>query len=350
MKKSRKVVVWDSPNKLIIKELELPKVGLGELIIKVHACAICGSDIRTLKYGNARVQSGRIIGHEISGTVVKVGSEVSKFKVGDRLSVGADVPCGKCIHCLSDRPNCCDTNYAIGHQFEGGFCEYMLLNELTVSFGPVKVLAGDTNMDDAALAEPLACCINGYERCNMSEGKSIVVFGAGPIGLMLCMLGFEYGASKIILIDPNQKRLDFAKNHVGNIIALNPSEMNVVSEVVNLTEGFGADLIFTACPVVEAHEQAIQMVAKRGMVNLFGGLPAGSKHIELDSNYIHYREAFITGSHGSTPKQHAKAVELIESGRISVKGLITHRFGIDDVNVAYECAASGEAIKVIITP
>jgi len=350
MKNIRKSAVWESPNKLMVKELAIPQVGQRELLIKVHACAICGSDLRTLKHGNPRVQSGQIVGHEISGTVVKVGAEVTKFKVGDRLSIGADVPCGKCIHCLSGRANCCDTNYAIGHQFEGGFCEYMLLNELVVSFGPVKVLSANTNMDDAALAEPLACCINGYERCHMNEGKSIVVFGAGPIGLMLCMLGFEYRASKIILIDPNQKRLDFAKNRVGNIITLCPSEMNVVSEVMSLTEGTGADLIFTACPSVEAHEQAIQMVAKRGVVNLFGGLPAGSKHIVLDSNYIHYREAYITGSHGSTPEQHAKAVDLIESGRISVKDLITHRFGIDDVNAAYECAASGEAIKVLVTP
>ncbi len=347
---SRRVAVWDSPGNLILKESEIPSLKNGEVLLKVEACAICGSDLRILKHGNPRVASGQIVGHEISGTICKVAGSNSAWKVGDRVAVGADVPCGNCVYCNSGKPNCCDTNFAIGHQFEGGFTDYMVLNQLTLEQGPVRILANTTDFDSAALAEPLACCINGYERGFMASIQSVVIFGAGPIGMMLGMLAKSYKASNIILIDPNEMRLRKAIEIGAAVQTLNPATCDVVESVMALTGGRGGDMIFTACPVVEVHEQAIKMVAKRGVVNLFGGLPASSRNVALQSNLIHYREAYITGSHGSTPSQHAKAVELIESGEIPVDRLITHRMSLEDINNAYKVASSGEGIKVIIKP
>lgn len=342
--------VWNKPGdvSLVMKPLEAPEVG--GITVKVESCALCGSDLRILRHGNARVTPGRTVGHEISGRVVAIGKGVTRFKEDDRVSIGADVPCGKCAHCLSGRANCCDINYAIGHQFEGGFAQYIPLNKLVVDLGPVHKIAASTSYDIAALAEPLACCINGYERGLMSEGRSVVIFGAGPIGMMLAMLAPMYGASSVTMIDPTPGRLAKARQLGLAQHYIAPSEHNPVEAVMDLTKGIGADMIFTACPAVETHSQAIQMLAKRGVVNLFGGVPKDSPAIALESNFIHYREAYLTGSHGSTPVQHAKAVEFIESGKIDVEKLITHRIPLDKIHDAYQVAGTGDAVKVVVKP
>ena len=347
----RTSAIWNSPGSLLLEESKLPNLRVGEAMLKVESCAICGSDLRTLKHGDARVVSGQIVGHEISGIISAVAEGVANWKVGDRVSVGADVPCGECVHCKSGRPNCCDINYAIGHQFAGGFSEYMVLNELTLNLGPVRKLKPDTNFDSAALAEPLACCLNGYERGLMQEGRTVVIFGAGPIGMMLGMLGlFVYKAPLVILIDPNQMRLEKALEIGAATHVLNPHSEDVVKAVLEKTAGSGAEMIFTACSDIKTHEQAIAMVAKRGVVNLFGGLPSNAHPVALNSNFIHYREAYITGSHGSTPEQHNRAVELIESGALPIQRLITHKYPLSAIDQAYKAAASGVAIKVIVKP
>jgi len=346
----RKSAVWDCPEKVIIKDLEIPEIKPDQILLKVESCAICGSDLRILKHGNPRVESGQIVGHEISGLVEKVGEKVTKFKVGDRVSVGADVPCGKCVYCLSDRANCCDINYAIGHQFEGGFTQYMVLNDLTVRLGPVNKINDDISYDLGALAEPLACCINGFERAYVKENSNIVIFGSGPIGLMLGQLAKSYKAKNIIIIDPQENRLNVAKKILNEAHIINPKNINAVEKVKEITDGFGGDFIFTACPSIDAHQDAVEMVAKRGVINLFGGLPKDAPKLSFYSNLIHYKEAYITGSHGSTPAQHARAVEMINTKEIDLSNFITHKYNISDINEAYKMAASGNAVKVIIKP
>jgi len=351
MNQIRTSAVWSSTDTLLLKKEPTPSLRVGEALLKVESCAICGSDLRILKHGNSRVESGQIVGHEIAGVISAVADDVKDWGVGDRVSVGADVPCGVCMHCKSGRPNCCDVNYAIGHQFEGGFSEYLVLNKLTLNLGPVKKLKPETDLDCAALAEPLACCINGYERGLMQKGRTVVIFGAGPIGMMLGMLGlFTYKSTLVILIDPNQNRLEKSLEIGAATHILNPYNEDVIKSVMALTAGSGADMIFTACPDVKTHEQAIAIVAKRGVVNLFGGLASSAPDVAFNSNFIHYREAYITGSHGATPEQHAKAVELIEGKALPIHRLITHKFPLTAIDEAYKMAASGNAIKVIVKP
>jgi L-iditol 2-dehydrogenase len=346
----RKSVVWDRPEKLIIKNLEIPEIKSGQVLLKVQSCAICGSDLRILKHGNPRVESGRIVGHEISGIIEKTGVGVTKFKIGDRVSVGADVPCGDCVYCLSDRANCCDINYAIGHQFEGGFTQYMVLNDLTVRLGPINKINNDISYDLGALAEPLACCINGFERAYVRENSNIVIFGAGPIGLMLGKLAKSYKAKNIIIIDPQENRLNLVKRILDDVHIINPKSTNTVKKVKEITGDFGGDFIFTACPSIDAHQDSIEMIAKRGVINLFGGLPKDAPTLSFYSNLIHYKEAYITGSHGSTPAQHARAVKMINAKEIDLGDFITHKYNLGDINEAYKMAASGNAVKVIVKP
>ena len=328
----------------------MPSVVAGSILVKVSACSICGSDLRISKHGHARVQTPRIIGHEISGAVVAVGEGVEGFAEGDFLSVGADIPCGECDFCKNGRPNCCHINYAMGYQFDGGFAEYVLLNHLVTNGGPVQKFGHGLSFEAAALAEPLACCINGFEQAMMQPGNSVLVFGAGPIGLMLCVLAKQrYSASKVIVVEPSAFRrktaLDFGADHV-----VDPLQGLVVEQILSLTAGLGADTIFTANPVAATHEWAIASVAKRGVVNLFGGLPSSDAAVFLPSNHIHYREAYVTGSHGSSPRQHRDALVLIESGVVDAESFVTHRFHLDAVNEGFAMARSRNAIKVVILP
>jgi L-iditol 2-dehydrogenase len=226
----------------------------------------------------------------------------------------------------------------------------MVLNAMTLNLGPVHKIQDGTDFDSAALAEPLACCINGYERGFMENGRTVVIFGAGPIGMLLGLLGRNYKAPFVAIVDPNQFRLNQALEIGAATHVINPEINDPIEAVMKMTKGFGADMVFTACSVASTHEQAIKMVAKRGFVNLFGGLPGTPDPIAMSSNFLHYRECYITGSHGSTPEQHAKALRLIESGILPVDRLITHRFPLAEIVKAYKVAASGDAIKVIVKP
>jgi len=350
-KKIQKSAFWIGPGKLKILENKIPRVVDGSLLIKIEACAICGSDLRIYNDGNIRIKPPRIIGHEIAGEVVAVGKGIINYKVGDLISTGADIPCGKCEHCLNGQSNCCDINYAVGYQFDGGFSQYMLLDPLMVKYGPIQKVKNNLEPDLAALAEPLACCINGYERGLIKPKSTVVIFGGGPIGLMLCLLAPIYKVKKVILVEPNNHRIEFAKNNIHSINHfINPLENDPIEKIMSITNGLGSELVFTANPIVETHEQAIEVVSKRGVVNLFGGLPKDAKKIQILSNNIHYKESYITGSHGSTPKQHKKALGLINKNKVNLAPLITHKFSLKNIEEAFKIAKSGKGLKVIVKP
>lgn len=344
--------IWEGPNKMSLVDKPIPEVIPGSVLVKVKACAICGSDLRILGDGNSRISPPHTLGHEISGEIIKVGKGVDGYKVGDRVATGADVPCGECSYCLSGRPNCCDINYAIGYQFDGGFAEYILLDPLVVKYGPMQKFDHSLSWQEASLAEPLACCINGYERALYREnmGGVVVIFGAGPIGLMLMMLGKQfYGVDKVIVIEPSELRRNMAID-LGADEVIDPDNQDPIARVMEITDNQGANAIFTACPVIETHKQAIQMVAKRGVVNFFGGVPKNEPEISLLSNFIHYREAYITGSHGSTPKQHKQALEMISDKSVDISSLISKSVSLSDIMEGFKMASSGKLAKVIITP
>ena len=344
-----KAAVFYRPGDLRLEERAVPKAVRGSVVMRVEACAVCGSDLRIYREGNARITKPRIIGHEIAGTVFAVGEGVDGFQVGQRLSVGADVPCGKCAQCLAGRANCCEVNLAIGYQLDGGFAEYIRLDPIVVELGPVQSFDDSVAFDAASLAEPLACCINGYERALYVPGGNVAIFGAGPIGVMLGLLGQQLGAQRVLLFEPNPDRRARARE-LGFADVYDPHSHDPVATVMEQTGGDGADAVFTANPVVETHEQAIAMVARRGVVNLFGGLPAAAPPISLLSNHLHYREAYVTGSHGSTPAQHAEALRMIVTGELDIERLVTHRFPLEAVHDGIAAAMSGRAVKVLIKP
>ena len=312
--------------------------------IKVDSCAICGSDIRIFNYGNKRISYPAIIGHEVSGTVVE--SKNQNYQIGDKISLGADIPCGECPECKNEAPNLCKQNLAIGYQLKGGFSEYLNLNERVFNHGPV-VKVGDLNLELACLGEPLACSINGIEKVHMQAGGRVLIFGAGPIGIMIGFLAKTiYKAQIVDFVEVNQYRKLSLENL--NICDKIFSQKSLEENIDKIKGTY--NYVFTACSVFETHSLGIKLLANGGSINFFGGLPTPSPSIELVTNELHYQELTLTGSHGSTPKQHLSAINIIKKNQSFFESLITHRFPLENINNAFDLASSGKGIKIIIKP
>lgn len=341
--------VYHANDDLRLEEVPRPVCDADSAIVRMEAVAICGSDVRIVHHGNPRVKAGAIIGHEAAGRVVEVGGNVRGLKVGDRVAIGADVPCGQCRWCRDGKGNNCAINYAVGYQIPGAFAEYMKLDRLLLEEGPVTRIADGLDYETAALAEPLACAINGLELVGMSLGKSVVIMGAGPIGCMMIDLARIMGATKVIVSQRSRGRMEIAKRY-GADVYISSQDEDVVARCLAETGGEGPDVVITSSGSVEAHEQAVAMVSHRGYVNLFGGLPKGERPMSLLSNSIHYKECFVTGSHGSTPRQHALAVKLLETGRVRTAPLITHRFPLARLADGLAAMEGRSGMKVLIAP
>ncbi len=343
-----KAVVLEELNKMVVKEVHKPKITDDEILIRVKACAICGSDIRIFHYGNDRVKTPCIIGHEVAGEVAEVGKNVKNWKIGDRVAIGADIPCGECKFCKAGFSNNCMTNYATGYQFQGGFAEYMPLNKIMLAYGPLVKIPNHMSYDQAALAEPLGCVLNGTELSNIKLGDTVVIIGTGPIGCMIIEVARLMGATKIIVVELDEERLDAAREFSANVF-INPAKEDAYERIMQETDGMGAEVVITACPSPAAQADALRYAKNRGRVNLFGGLAHGTT-VTMDTNLIHYKELNVHGTHGSLPIHHMKAVGLIASGILDTEKFISHRLPLDDILKGIAIAENKQGKRVVINP
>ncbi|HTP58762.1 MAG TPA: alcohol dehydrogenase catalytic domain-containing protein [Spirochaetia bacterium] len=344
-----KAAVLESLEKLAVKDVQEPEYADNEAVLEVNACAVCGSDIRIFHYGNERVKPPAVIGHEIAGRIVRAGRGVTSVKEGDRIALGADVPCGTCHWCTNGMGTNCRINYAIGYQFPGGFQQRMVLNETTLKYGPVTPMPAGLSFAEAAIAEPLACAVNGLELAQFGLGKSICIIGLGPIGCMMLELSKVYGASRVFAAQRSRARMEMARQLLPSARFIATEEEDLVDVVMRETDGEGVDLAITTSGTVQAHEDAIRMVRHRGYVNLFGGLKNQPK-LALDSNLIHYKECFVMGSHGSLPRHHRTAVGLIAAGAVQARKYISRVFPITETQEAFAFHESRAGLKVVVAP
>jgi len=344
-----KAVVFEDIETMVLKEVPTPKCHEDGLLIKVKACAICGTDIKIYHSGHKHIVPPRITGHEVSGEIVEVGKNVTDFAVGQRVAIAPAVPCGTCYYCKKSIFGMCDNLAPIGYQFDGGFAEYMAVPPVAVRMNCVNLVPQDVGYPEAALAEPLACAINGQQLSGVGLGHTVLVIGAGPLGCVHVRLAKAKGALRTILADVSQHRLEMAKLARADAY-VNSAEHDLKRAVMQETGGRGADVVITACSSSEAQHQAMEFVAKRGSINFFGGLPKGRSIITIDSNLIHYREFSITGTHGSSPDDNRLALELISRGIVQVKDLISEAIPLQRVVEGIGMAESARYMKIVVVP
>ncbi len=345
-----KAAVLKKIEDLEIKEVVRPTPLEKEILIKVKACTICGTDVKVYRHGHKRMRFPRIIGHEVSGEIVEVGGKVKNHKIGEKIAIAPAIPCGRCYYCRRGMQSMCINLTAIGYHYDGGFAEFMIVPEDALRNRCVNSIPSNLSFEEAALAEPLACAINGQELSRIGLGNTVVVIGGGPLGCIHIQLARAKGAIKIILIELSKERLEFARGFASPDVTINPSLEDAVKRVKEETEGRGADRIIVACPSGKAQEDSLQMISPRGIINFFGGLPLDKPFIKFNSNLLHYGEFYVVGTHGSAPYHNKLALTLISGGKVKIKELISHRLPLGELREGLHLAESGKGMKVLITP
>ena len=345
-----KVARYYAPGDIRLEQLPEPDVSAGELKLRVRACSTCGTDVKISRSGHPNMTPPQVMGHEIAGEIVAVGDGVDGWAIGDRVQVIAAIPDGTCPDCLAGHQSICPNQLSMGYQFPGGFAEYMIVPREVLAVDGVTRIPDGLSFAEASLAEPLACVLNGQELARVGRGDTVVVIGSGPIGCLHVRLARARGAATIILIDLNAERLAAAAALVHPDLTIATDSQDPVAAVLDATGGRGADVVITAAASGAAQEQGLRMLARRGRLSLFGGLPKDASSITIDANLVHYRELTIVGVNGSTPAHNKQALNLIATGAVPVADLITHRLPLDQVLEGIEIVARGEAIKVTIEP
>ena len=341
---------YHAPGDVRLEEVAEPTAGEGDVVIRVRNCSTCGTDVKISRFGHHHIVPPRTMGHEIAGEIVEIGAEVQGWAEGDRVQVIAAIPCGRCPECRAGRQTVCPNQMSMGYHFDGAFAPYCRVPAEVLAVDGLNRIPAHVGFAEASVTEPLACVINGQELARVGKGDDVVVVGAGPIGCLHVRLARANGAARVVLVELNRARLDDAAAIVQPDAAVCAADTDPVAAVLALTEGRGVDVVVTAAAAGTAQEQGLQMLARRGRLSLFGGLPKDKPTITLDSNLVHYRELMLVGANGSSPEHNARALDHIATGRVRVDDLITHRLPVDAVLDAFEIVSRGDAIKVTIEP
>lgn len=331
----------------VVRDLPRPGIGDGDLLLRVTAAAICGTDIKIVKNGHRKLKSGQtiVLGHEFAGVIEEAGARVTGFRKGQRVGVAPNAGCGQCPACRRGQSNYCPDYTAFGIDRDGAHAPYVRIPEEFLQQGNVIALPDSVTDAAAAVLEPLSCVVAGQRAVRVAHGDTVLVFGAGPMGLLHVMLARESGASQVVMFDPMASRLAFACQLGAHRTASTPEELDtVLSEVAP----GGVDVAITAAPVAEALSQALERLAPFGRLCAFAGLPAGAPRVALDVNRIHYKNLTLTGTTGGSVDDYRMALQLAAAGRLDLERIVVARFGFGQLAEAYEMAQRGLAGKVIL--
>jgi len=346
--RTMRAVVYHGQMDVKVEPMPVPACGEGELLVKVDACAVCGSDMKAYKSGNPRMRPPIVMGHEFAGVIVESRSSAG-YAAGERVVMATSVACGECVYCQRGWRNLCANVRPMGFGYNGGMAEYVAIPELAVRGGHVIKVPASVNPLHAALAEPVSCAVNSCENSQIQKGDTVLVMGAGPMGILNAVVAREYGASKVILSEINPSRLAQGEAF-GFDRLVNPAEEDLAQVVKDETGGIGADVVIVAAPAAAPQEQAVTLVRKRGTVCLFASLPVGRSMLNVDSRPIHYGELRVVGTSDSTPAHVAKAVALIDAGTFPAGRLVTHTLPFEGFKDAIALMEKGDALRVVLTP
>jgi L-iditol 2-dehydrogenase len=342
--------VFHGPGEMEAMEVDVPDIGPDEVLVKVGANTLCGTDGRILRGEKTKgVRRPSILGHEFAGHVAQVGRGVRGFEVGMPVAMAPVIPDRKCFYCQHGMENACLNRKAMGYEFDGGLSEYVRIPSLAIEAGNLFAAREDLPSEYLALAEPLSCCANGHRRSRVGIDSTVLILGGGPIGLFHLQLSVLAGAGVVIVSEPSPFRRDFA-SRLGAHVVVDPTVEDLPSIVAESTGGLGVDSTIICIGLPELVNDALTMTRKGGRINIFAGL-SGQGWAQVEANLIHYNELEVTGTTAARRSDYELALRLIESGRVDVKSMVTDRFPLQRASEAIaETMTGGEGLKVAVIP
>jgi len=303
---------------LRIERVEVPRLGRGDVLVRVRAALTCGTDVKVFRrgYHAKMIRPPALFGHELSGDVAAVGSDVSAFHVGQRVVAANSAPCGACYYCQRGQENLCQDLLFNN----GAYAEYIRIPERIVGRNMHEIPA-HVSYQDAALVEPLACVIRGLEESGVKPGDTVAVIGLGPIGMMFVRLAKSVYNARVIAIGRRRSQLDRASGMGADEVVLNEEGSDVVTPVHKMTGGRGADVVIEAVGLPEVWQLAIKLLRRGGVVNFFGGCPEGTD-VPVDAGLLHYSELTLKASFHHTPALIRQALEVISRGRVTARDFV----------------------------
>ncbi|MBN2097406.1 MAG: alcohol dehydrogenase catalytic domain-containing protein [Candidatus Omnitrophica bacterium] len=341
-----RVANYFSNNNIKIENRPLPKIGSGELLIRVQASGICGTDV--LEWYR-RGKTPLVLGHEIAGEIAEVGEDLGQYLKGQRVSASHHLPCGRCRFCLSGHQTTCDTLRRT-HFEPGGFSQFLRLPAINVELGGVYSLPDNVSFEEATFVEPLACVLRAQRLSGMHSGKNVLILGCGISGILHIQLARLQGAALIVATDVVDYRLRLARRFGADLV-IDAQTENLSDIFRKHNQGNLADLVIVSTGAKSAQLQAVQSVERGGCVFFFAATAEGVT-IPVSINDLFWRnEVTLSSSYAATPQEHLQALKLISERKIRVKEMITHRFGLDKIQEGFRLVAEAkDSLKVIIEP
>jgi L-iditol 2-dehydrogenase len=322
------------------------------VLLKVEACALCGTDQRVLS-GEKHVDVP-IVGHEITGCVTAVGAGVTQFKPGERYIVQTVVGCGECPMCALHRENLCEKGFkAIGYQWNGGFAEYMIMPKKAVDQGCLIPIPQDLSPELGTLIEPLSCCVNGMKYIPMETAEHVLIFGGGIIGVLNGLVARARGARRITIMDVSTDRLNLLQKIGLPFDDFVSSREHKPDEwVKSATRGRGVDAVVVAASVKQLVTVGIKLLKRSGHLSIFAGMPKSDPTELTDLNLIHYLELNLHGANSSALAEYLTARDFLVNGKIDGRKLVTHTFPLAQFDEAVKVQANpaSGSLKVVIKP
>ena len=345
-----KAAVYLGKENIVVQDVPEPVLEDGGVLLKIHACSVCGTDLRTYRHGDKKIIPPRVLGHEFCGTVAESRAAEAGVKVGDRVVMYIVIVEGRDRYVEMGRENLTAHRATMSYHYDGAFAPFMRVPAAAVRQGNLFKVTSDIPDDRMSLAEPLGCCMNAHTRLGIGLKDTVAIIGAGPIGIMHAALARLQGAQKVIVLDNNPARLEMARRFDIDAAVLVQPDGTHREEVRALTDGFGADVVIVAVSAAAAQNDALEIAAKAGRVNFFAGLPKSNPIASLDVNHIHYKELVISGSYSEKKSDFQAAFALLHSGRFPADKIITHHLPLERITEAFPLMESGAALKVCILP
>lgn len=326
-----------------IEEMPTPQIGDDEVLLKVLASGICGSDV--IEWYRVP-KAPRVLGHEATGVIEKIGAKVRSLNVGDRVFVSHHVPCNQCIHCQKGHHTACETLHATNY-YPGGFAQYIRVPKINVEYGVYK-LPDDMSFEEGTFIEPLACVARGQRLSNLQKEDTLLIIGSGISGILHAQLAKSKGVQKIVVADINPFRLMLAKKFGANY-ALDAKE-NLIQKLKEVNNGHLADQVIVCTGATQAALSALDCFEKGGTI-LFFAVPDPTVKLPVPINQFWRNEITLRTSYGAAPNDLEESLAILATGQLNVKDMITHRLGLREAQEGFRLMAeAGESLKVILEP